>query len=216
MRTDPGAHADPAVDAVAVDGRPIGAREPHVYILLNKPRGCVTSRRDPEGRPVVLDLLPPGLPRVYPVGRLDYDVEGLLLLTNDGELANRLLHPRYQIRRVYEAEVTGGVAVTDLPRWRRGVVLADGPAMPAAVALLRRGRDSTWLRLTFTEGRHREVKRFCQAFGHPVRRLRRVAFGPLALGSLGPGRWRTLTPGERAALNRLRGGDPSPIMRGIC
>lgn len=216
MRTDAGAQADPTVDAVAVDGCPVGARDPHVYILLNKPRGCVTSRRDPQGRPVVVDLLPPGAPRVYPVGRLDYDVEGLLLLTNDGELANRLLHPRYQIRRVYEAEVAGVLRAADLPRWRRGVVLADGPATPAAVALLRSGRDRTWLRLTFTEGRRREVKRFCQALGHPVRRLRRVAFGPLTLGALPPGRCRALTPGERAALNRLRGADPSPIMRGIC
>jgi pseudouridine synthase len=143
---------------------------------------------------------------VYPVGRLDFDAEGLLLLTNDGELANRLLHPRYEIPRVYEVEVRGHVAAADLPRWRRGAVLPDGPAVPRRVSRLSGEPQSTRLRVTFTEGRYREVKRYCAALGHPVARLKRVQFGPLRLGDLAPGAHRALTRAERAALDSLRGG----------
>jgi len=167
----------------------------------------VTTRSDPDGRPVVLDLLPPAAAAVvYPVGRLDFDAEGLLLLTNDGELANRLLHPRYEIPRVYEVEVEGHVAEADLPRWRRGVTLDDGPAVPRAVTRLAARGDASRLRVTFAEGRYREVKRYCKALGHPVRRLKRVQFGPLRLGGLAPGGHRALTRAELAALNDLRGG----------
>ena len=196
-----------------MDGKPLQPREPIAYVLLHKPRGYVTSLSDPEGRPVVADLLPRGIPRVFPVGRLDYDTEGLLLLTNDGELANRLLHPRYAISRIYEVEVEGDVKAADLPRWRRGVGLADGPAVPASVRRLRGADRTTWLALELTEGRNREVRRYCQALGHRVVRLRRVSFGPLRLGALRPGACRRLSPGELAALNRLRGQGASPIMR---
>ncbi|HKW94764.1 MAG TPA: pseudouridine synthase [Methylomirabilota bacterium] len=190
-----------------MDGRPLPARAPLLHLMLHKPRGYVTSRRDPAGRPVVLDLLPARAAAVvYPVGRLDFDTEGLLLLTNDGELANRLLHPRYEIPRVYEVEVEGRVEEADLPRWRRGVVLADGPAVPRRVVRLSGGPRATWLRVTFAEGRNREVKRYCSALGRPVRRLKRVQFGPLRLGALSPGAHRTLTGAELAALNDLRGG----------
>lgn len=188
-----------------MDGRPLPARPALQHVLLHKPRGYVTSRRDPGGRPVVLELLPPRSRALYPVGRLDFDTEGLLLLTNDGELANRLLHPRYEIPRVYEVEVEGRVGEADLPRWRRGVRLADGPAVPRQVRVQRGAPHRTWLRITFAEGRNREVKRYCSALGHPVRRLRRVQFGPLGLGDLPPGAHRHLTPAELAALNRLRG-----------
>jgi pseudouridine synthase len=184
-------------------------------VLLHKPRGYVTSRRDPEGRPVVLDLLPRHPERLFPVGRLDYDAEGLLLLTDDGELGNRLLHPRYEIPRVYHAEVEGQVRADHLGRWRRGVTLPDGPAVPRAVRILRRSARSTWIEVTFAEGRYREVKRYCKALGHPVLRLRRVAFGPLRLGSLPVGRWRPLTPSELARLNDLREGGDSPILHRI-
>ncbi len=191
-----------------MDGRPLPGRAPLQYVLLHKPRGYVTSRRDPAGRPVVLDLLPPPAAAVvYPVGRLDFDTEGLLLLTNDGELANRLLHPRYEIPRVYEVEVQGRVAEPDLPRWRRGVVLEDGLARPQRVARLSGGGGTrTRLSVTFSEGRYREVKRYCKALGHPVQRLKRVQFGPLRLGGLAPGGHRPLTRAELAALNDLRGG----------
>ncbi len=187
-----------------MDGRPLTPAAPHRYLLLNKPRGYVSSRRDPEGRPVVLDLLPAGTGRLYPVGRLDYDAEGLLLLTNDGALANRLLHPRYEIPRVYEVEVEGRVPPTDLPRWLEGAMLPDGPATPRAVSLLRQGARTSRLRVTFAEGRYREVKRYCAAMGHRVERLRRVSFGPLRLGSLPSGRWRPLTAAELDRLKNLR------------
>src|SRR5262245_4552918 len=168
--------------------------------MLHKPPGYVTSRRDPEGRPVVLDLLPTDAADLYPVGRLDYDAEGLLLLTNDGPLTHRLLHPRYGIARVYEAVVRGRVTAADLARWRQGTTLADGPARPATVELLQTGASESALRLAFTEGRKHEVKRYAEALGHPVLHLRRVAFGPLLLGGLPRGRSRPLRRSEIRAL----------------
>lgn len=203
MRLEPGARADPDRDRIVVDGQPLSPAAPHHYVLLNKPRGFVSSRSDPEGRPVVLDLLPAEVGRLYPVGRLDYDAEGLLLLTNDGALTNRLLHPRYEIPRVYEAEVEGQVTRADLRLWLEGAQLTDGPAVPRAVSLLRRGARSTWLKVTFAEGRYREVKRYCSAMGHRVRRLRRVEFGPLRLGSLPSGCCRPLTAVELGRLKNL-------------
>lgn len=175
------------------------AAEAKQYVVLNKPPGYLTSRTDPHGRPVVTDLIP-AAGRLYPVGRLDADVEGLLLLTNDGALTHRLLHPRYELPRVYEADVTGAVRAADLPRWRRGITLEDGPAVPHAVELVRTAVSASRLRLTFTEGRKHEVKRYCAALGHPVARLRRVAFGPLRLGGLPSGGWRPLTSAEIRAL----------------
>ncbi|MBI4246578.1 MAG: rRNA pseudouridine synthase [Candidatus Rokubacteria bacterium] len=203
-----GTVADPAVDRVTIDGRPLPTLESPQYVLLHKPRGYVSTRHDPHGRAVVTDLVRSAA-RLYPVGRLDADVEGLLLLTNDGALTHRLLHPRYGLPRVYEAEVAGHVAGADLGRWQKGVTLADGPAVPAAVELIAGGRSTSRLRLTFTEGRKHEVKRYCEALGHPVRRLRRVAFGPLRLGDLPPGAARLLTPRELRAL-RAAAGAPAP------
>jgi pseudouridine synthase len=192
--------ADPDVDVVTVDGTPLPRTEALRYVLLYKPRGYVTTVRDPRGRPVVTDLVPSDV-RLYPVGRLDADVEGALLLTNDGPLTHHLLHPRYEVPRVYEAEVAGEVRAGDLARWRRGVTLEDGPAAPLAAELVGRGEgETTRLRLTFTEGRKHEVKRYCDALGHRVVRLRRVAFGPIELGRLRPGQWRPLAPREVAQL----------------
>ena len=192
--------ADPDVDIVTVDGSPLGHEQALRYIALYKPRGIITTVRDPEGRPVVTDLLPGGV-RLYPVVRLDVDVEGLLLLTNDGPLTHRLLHPRYEVPRVYEAEVAGDVRARDVARWRAGVTLEDGPARPLAVDVLGRGeRGGTRLTLTFAEGRKHEVKRYCDALGHRVVRLRRVAFGPIEIGRLKPGQWRDLTSREVAQL----------------
>ena len=197
---EPGTQADLDVDDVRLDGRRVGAPEPREYLLLNKPAGYVTSRHDPEGRAVVTDLVP-SRARLYPVGRLDVDVEGALLLTNDGALTHRLLHPRYGLPRVYEADVNGAVTADALPRWRAGVQLDDGPAVPLEVALLRTGKRDSRVRLTFTEGRKHEVKRYCESLGHPVIRLRRVAFGPIALGPLPVGAHRPLTRTEIADLN---------------
>src|SRR6266566_5004259 len=160
-----GTLADPERDVVTVDGRPLPRAETKQYLVLHKPAGYVTSVKDPRGRPVVADLVSDVDARLYPVGRLDWDVEGALLMTNDGALE----------------------------RWRRGVVLDDGPARPLEVELLHGGRDGTLVRLTFAEGRKHEVKRYCAALGHRVRRLRRVAFGPVRLGDLPRGRYRRLT-----------------------
>jgi len=195
----PATLADPDTDAITVHGRPLPASEPTQYLLLNKPRGYVTTLSDPQGRPVVADLVAPGA-RLYPVGRLDADVEGALLLTNDGPLTHRLLHPRYALPRVYEAHVEGRVPRADLDRWRRGVVLEDGPAKPAAVEIVESGARASRLRLTFAEGRKHEVKRYCEALGHRVLRLSRIAFGPVVLGALQPGAWRRLTAREVTAL----------------
>jgi pseudouridine synthase len=196
---EPGTLADLDVDDVRLDGRRVGAPEPPQYLLLHKPAGYVTSRHDPEGRAVVTDLVPSAA-RLYPVGRLDVDVEGALLLTNDGALTHRLLHPRYRIPRVYEADVKGAVTRDSLRRWRTGARLDDGPAVPLAVELLRSRKQESRLRLTFTEGRKHEVKRYCETLGHPVTRLRRIAFGPITLGNLPVGAARFLTRKELAAL----------------
>jgi 23S rRNA pseudouridine2605 synthase len=197
---EPGTLVDPAIDRVSVDGDPLPATAAPCYILLNKPAGYLSSRSDPRGRPVVTDLLHGIRARVYPVGRLDTDVEGLLLLTNDGALTHRLLHPRYGLPRVYEARVAGTVRPAELARWRAGVVLDDGPARAEAVTIVRHGGGQTLLRLTFREGRKHEVKRYCERLGHPVRHLRRIGFGPLALGALRPGELRSLTAAEVRAL----------------
>ncbi len=191
--------ADPQLDGITVDGRPLPPAEAKRYVLLNKPRGYVTTLSDPQGRPVVADLVERDV-RLYPVGRLDWDVEGALLLTNDGPLTHRLLHPRYALPRVYEALVEGSVARGDLERWRRGVALDDGPAKPLAIELERTGPRESRVRLTFAEGRKHEVKRFCEALGHRVVALRRIAFGPVALGPLRPGQSRPLTAREVSAL----------------
>ena len=204
---EPGTLADPLTDIITVDGRPLPAREPLHYVLLNKPPGYVTSRRDPHGRAVVTDLVRSPV-RLYPVGRLDYDVEGALLLTNDGALTHRLLHPRYQIPRLYEASVRGRVTAADLPRWREGAMLADGRARPTAVALVRGTAHESVLQLAFTEGRRHEVKRYAEALGHPVVQLRRIAFGPVHLGALPRGRSRPLSATEIRALRRAVA--PSP------
>jgi pseudouridine synthase len=197
--------ADPDVDIVALRGTPLPHAERKHYVLLHKPSGYVTTVSDPRGRPTVADLVREVDARLYPVGRLDWDVEGVLLMTNDGDLTHRLLHPRYGLPRVYEAEVRGSVNAGELGRWRRGVTLEDGPATPTAVELVRPVGATTLLRLTFTEGRKHEVKRFCEALGHPVHRLRRVAFGPVTLGDLPRGGHRSLTPREIATLRAAAG-----------
>lgn len=199
MTRNPATLFDPTIDRITVDGKRLAPPERLHYILLNKPRGYVTSLRDPHHRPVVTDLVSLAV-RVYPVGRLDRDVEGALVLTNDGALTHRLLHPRYALPRVYEADVAGVVRPGTLGRWRGGVSLDDGPARPLGVDLIRAGRSTTRMRLVFAEGRKHEVKRYCEALGHRVLRLRRVAFGPVRLGALPPGAARPLTPTEIRAL----------------
>jgi pseudouridine synthase len=212
VTAEPGTCADPETDVITVDGRPVPAAEVKRYVVLHKPRGYVTTRHDPQGRAVVTDLVP-SAERLHPVGRLDADVEGVLLLTNDGALTHRLLHPRYALPRVYEADVAGRVDPGDTERWRAGVDLEDGFAQPLAVEIRAvrsgPGGEETRLTLTFAEGRKHEVKRYCAALGHPVVRLRRVAFGPVTLGDLPIGRVRDLTRREVSALRTAVAG-PAP------
>jgi 23S rRNA pseudouridine2605 synthase len=188
-------------DDVRVDGAPVALEPAHVVYPLNKPAGVVSTAKDTHGRPVVTDLVKAGV-RLYPVGRLDADTTGLILLTNDGELANRLMHPRHEVPRKYIATVRGGfVKRTALERLRAGVELEDGRTAPAQVRQLRPGV----LELTIHEGRKRQVKRMCEAVGHRVQELRRVAFGPLDLGRLEEGRARRLTKREVDALRVAAG-----------
>jgi len=194
-----GSKADPAHDDVRVDGRRIKVVQQHRYILLNKPRGYVTTRSDPQQRPTVIDLLRGVRDYIYPVGRLDFDSEGLLLLTNDGDLAARLTHPRHGVARVYEARVLGVPDAHDLDRLARGVTVDGRPTGPAQVALRpggRRGDDSATLIITIREGRNRQVRKMCDAIGHPVTHLKRVAIGPIRDTKLQVGRWRDLTAAE--------------------
>jgi 23S rRNA pseudouridine2605 synthase len=185
-------------DVVEVDGARV-ERQPLSYVLLHKPAGVVTTARDPQGRPTVVGLVPHE-PRVVPVGRLDVDTTGALLLTNDGDLAHRLAHPRYGVPKVYEADVVGSPSADALARLRDGVELEDGVTAPAQVRPLVREARSTRLELTLHEGRKRQVRRMCEAVGHPVRGLRRVRYAGLDLEGLEPGEWRELTSGEVAAL----------------
>jgi 23S rRNA pseudouridine2605 synthase len=200
--TELGSKADPAVDDIRVDGRRIRRPERKRYLLLNKPRGFVSTRSDPQRRPTVIDLLKGVREYVYPVGRLDYDSEGLLLLTNDGDLAARLTHPRHGVERVYEARVRGEPDARSIERLARGIVI-DGRRTAPARARMTHGA----IELTLREGRKRQVRLMCEAIGHPVLRLKRVRFGPITDDRLKPGQFRELTPGEVARLKRTAGQD---------
>jgi 23S rRNA pseudouridine2605 synthase len=190
-------------DVVEVDGERVTA-QPLAYVLLHKPAGVVTTARDPQGRRTVVELVP-HTPRVVPVGRLDADTTGALLLTNDGPLAHRLAHPRYGVEKVYEAEVEGAPGDDALRTLREGVVLDDGTTAPADARLLRRGSRSSVLELTLHEGRKHQVKRMCDAVGHPVRRLHRSGYAGLVVRGLEPGEWRELTARELASLRKAAG-----------
>jgi 23S rRNA pseudouridine2605 synthase len=197
--TDPARDVEGDVE-VTVDGRPVGGAEASVVYVVNKPPGVVSTASDTHGRPIVTDLVDTSGVRLYPVGRLDADSSGLILLTNDGDLANRLTHPRYEVPKTYHVKVGGGpVGERELRALREGVKLEDGLTGPARVRSLGGGE----LELTITEGRNRQVRRMCEAIGHPVRELRRVAFGGLRLGNLHLGAHRRLSAAEIA---RLRAG----------
>ena len=206
--TELGTKAHPESDEIRVDGRRIKAPARRLYILLNKPRGYITSRSDPQQRPTVVDLLREhGIPDyVFPVGRLDYDSEGLLLLTSDGDLAAHLTHPRHAVPREYEVQVRGIPDRHDLERLQRGIVMDGRRTAPAQVRLLRglekSAGDQALLSLIIHEGRNRQVRKMCDAIGHPVVRLRRVRIGPIADDRLKSGRFRELTPAEVAALKK--------------
>jgi len=199
--TELGTRVDPARDRIQVNGKTIEL-EQHAYVLLHKPVGVITSLHDPQGRRVVTDLLKDVKERVYPVGRLDYDTSGLLLLTNDGDLANKLAHPSYEIDKVYRAMVRGIPSAEKIRRLERGIMLEDGLTAPAMAKLLEqdRPRNRALLQLTIHEGRNRQVRRMCEAIGHPVLTLERIKLGFLTLEGLRPGEYRHLTAAEVARL----------------
>ena len=199
-----GQRADPAHDRIVVDGEAIhlGARR---TVMLHKPRGVVSTRDDPEGRATVVGLLRGIRERLYPVGRLDVNSTGLLLLTNDGALAARLTHPRHRVPRVYSVKVRGAPDDAAVARLRRGVRLEDGKTQPALVRVVHRLPTKSWLEVSVREGRKNLVRRMCEAVGHPVDKLARVRLGPLVLGDLPAGAWRDLTPRELAALRIAAG-----------
>jgi 23S rRNA pseudouridine2605 synthase len=200
-----GRRVDPERDRITVDGIPVSLRADVVYYLLNKPARVVTTARDPEGRRTVLDLVPVE-PRVFPVGRLDYETEGLLVLTNDGELAQLLSHPSHAVEKVYLAEVEGVPSRAVLRRLREGVDLDDGRTAPARARVVQSHGDSAALELVIHEGRNRQVRRMCERVGHPVRRLVRTRIGPVSDRRLAPGEWRPLRRREVRALFEAAGG----------
>jgi pseudouridine synthase len=207
-----GTKADAARDDIRVDGRRIKTAERRRYVLLNKPAGYVTTRSDPQRRRTVLDLLGGVREYLYPVGRLDYHSEGLLILTNDGELAAELTHPRHEVERVYDIEVLGVPDAHDLARLARGIVIEGRRTAPADITLVGEHRGSARLRVAIREGRNRQIRKMCDAIGHPVERLTRIAIGPIRDARLKPGQWRDLTDQEVARLRdaaRARSAPPT-------
>jgi pseudouridine synthase len=198
---EPGTQIDAESDGVEVDGQPIAISTPRVYWLVNKPVGYLSAVSDPRGRPTVLDLMG-SQERLYPVGRLDLDSEGLILLTNDGELAQRLTHPSFEHEKEYRVWVDGLPTQRSLQRLREGIELEDGSTWPAQVHVLREQEGGAWLRFVLHEGRKRQLRRMCEAVGHAVRRLIRVRMGPLSLGDLPMGESRALTQAELRALKK--------------
>jgi pseudouridine synthase len=198
-----GFKADPFRDHIKVDGKRLAPFEPKVVLALNKPRGYLATVKDPKGRPTVIDLLKNVKWRIYPVGRLDFDAEGLLLLTNDGNLAHLLSHPRFSIPKTYLVKVAGIPEEKKLIRLRRGVMLEDGEARAVSCSLIRQREKNSWVRVVVTEGRNHLVKRMFSAIGHTVLKLKRIEYGPIQLRDLPFGQFRSLTPGEVEKLKRL-------------
>ncbi|MBG83761.1 MAG: pseudouridine synthase [Phycisphaerae bacterium] len=207
------AWVDPDQDRITVRGKAIRQRTARTYVMLFKPRGTICTNDDPEGRTRAIDLIKhPSKARLFPVGRLDQDSSGLLLMTDDGELAQKLTHPSHEVARTYEIIVKGRVEESDISRLRRGIFLSDGRTAKRASAerlqILRRDRDRTRMRLILREGRNRQIRRMLARLGFPVKKLQRTAMGTLNLKGLQPGQWRDLTTSELRALRRATGLDP--------
>ena len=204
-----GEKADPDRDHIKVDGRRVNLSSPKVYLLLNKPKGVVTTADDPEGRTTVLDLVGIAKPRLFAVGRLDFDAEGLLLLTNDGAMAHRLSHPSFRIPRTYQVKVKGKPNPDEIRKLSRGIALEDGPTAPCLIKSLKVTEENQWLEMVLHEGRNRQVKRMWERLGYPVLKLKRVGFAGLALGKLKPGESRSLRPREVQRLREITAGESS-------
>jgi len=199
--TELGTRVEPSQQEIRLDGVPL-ARSKHVYYAVHKPPGVVATNRDPSGRPRVVDLVPPGSARLFAIGRLDLSSQGLILVTNDGELANRLTHPRYGVSKTYRVLVAGRPTPEILARLRRGVHLAEGVARAEEIYVRSHHKESTVLEMVLREGRNREIRRLLARVGHKVLRLTRIAVGPVRLGALPPGASRRLTRAEIEALRR--------------
>jgi len=211
-----GTKVDPEKDKILVEGKPVTGLEKKVYVLLNKPTGYVTTVKDPEGRPTVVRLLKGIKERVYPVGRLDYETEGLLLLTNDGQLAFALTHPKHGVEKVYLAQVVGVPGPDQLGKLRRGIRLADGITAPAKVRRLAIMEGNALLELKIHEGKNRQIRRMCESLGHPVMKLQRIALGSLTLEGVATGSYRRLSPQEISELFKaagLRENTVPPLLR---
>ncbi|HSB46327.1 MAG TPA: pseudouridine synthase, partial [Nitrospira sp.] len=201
--TELGTKADPSKDHVKVDGKHLSQAQPFVYLLLNKPKNVMSTLDDPGGRTTVKDYLRGVSVRVFPVGRLDFDSEGLMLLTNNGDLAQALLHPRYHVPKTYLIKVKGILTEEEIRQLERGVTLEDGMTGPATVKKIKKAEMNSWLEITIGEGRKHQVRRMLESVGHPVIKLMRVKMGPLSLGDLASGEFRFLTDREANALREL-------------
>lgn len=198
-----GTKADENKDHIKVDGRLIHKKERDIYLVLNKPKGFITSHEDPQGRPTVADLLRGVKGRVYPVGRLDYNSEGLIIFTNDGDLAQRLTHPSHEVAKTYMVKVDGHLKDEEIEKIEKGVRLEDGPTAPTSVRKIRRTEENSWVEVKIHEGRNRLVRRMFEKIGHPVLKLKRTRIGNLELGDLPSGSYRFLAGEEVASLKRI-------------
>jgi 23S rRNA pseudouridine2605 synthase len=201
--TELGTKVDPDRAHIKVDGKHISSAQPYVYLLLNKPKNVMSTLNDPAGRPTVKDFLRGISVRVFPVGRLDFDSEGLMLLTNHGDLAQTLLHPRYHVPKTYLIKVKSVLTDAEIAQLEKGIKLEDGMTSPATVKKVRKAEANSWVEITIHEGRKHQVKRMLEAVGHPVIKLTRVKMGPLTLGDLGSGEFRFLTDREANALRDI-------------
>jgi len=197
-----GMKADPAHDHIKIDGKLILRPEPKVYIMLNKPKNVVTTLHDPEGRPTVKDFLKGIRYRIYPVGRLDYDSEGLLLLTNDGDFTHAVIHPSKKIPKTYLVKVKGVLEEEEIQKMRTGIRLEDGVTAPARVKKIRKAENNSWIEITIHQGKKRQIRRMLQQVGHPVLKLIRIKINGLDLGNLEPGGYRYLTHEEIVKIKR--------------
>jgi 23S rRNA pseudouridine2605 synthase len=198
-----GTKVDPVHDHIKVNGRHLKSQPPDMFLMLNKPLGYISTLHDPAGRPTIKALVPKPSLRLFPVGRLDYDSEGLLLLTNNGDIAQACLHPAHHVHKTYLVKIKGILEETEIQQLRRGLMLEDGPTAPAKVKKSGKAEANSWVEITIHEGRKHQVKRMFEQIGHPVIRLKRIQFGPLNLGSLPPGQTRYLSDKEANALRHL-------------
>jgi 23S rRNA pseudouridine2605 synthase len=203
--TEPGTKVDKEKDAIEVDGKIIKCSESRVYILLNKPVGYITSAKDQFGRPTVLDLLKGISVRVFPIGRLDYDTEGLILLTNDGDLTYRITHPKHNIDKTYRALIDGEAGTNDIENFKNGIAVEDYVASPAKLEIIRHIKGNSIVDITIHEGKNRQVRKMCAAIGHEVIWLKRIKIGKIELGELKIGEWRYLSDAEVEYLKALEG-----------